>query len=173
MTNPPYYGPPQAGPWPPPAPKPSRAPLILAFVGIFIAIALAIGGWFRPTAQAAAPPADAAPTYSDQQVADAKTAVCGPHDLVGRATQYSGTQQNDDPTLKYVIAVNNRLAGALSGEYFLAKLDQYPATPADLSAATKGVSRSLIRKPSFFSSPTLPEMNSTTSTNPSTTLTPR
>jgi hypothetical protein len=104
-------------------------------VGIFIAIALAVGGWFRPAAQAAAPPVDAAPTYSDQQVADAKKAVCAAHDLVNRATLGAGTQKSDDPTTQLVIAVNVRLAGSLSAQYFQTKLDQYPATPADLSAA--------------------------------------
>jgi hypothetical protein len=110
----------------------------VSLVIALIAIAVAVAAWFRPANSEPPPPApDSTPKYSDQQIADAKKAVCAAHDLVGRATEYSGSQKNDDPTLKYIIAVNNRLAGALSGDYFLAQLNHYPATPHDLSAATQ------------------------------------
>jgi hypothetical protein len=76
MTNPPYYGPPQPSPWPPaPAPKPSHVPLVVAYVGIVIAIALGAVALFQPVNTEAAP-ASQAPKYTDQQVADAKKAVC-------------------------------------------------------------------------------------------------
>jgi hypothetical protein len=110
--------------------------MILAFVGIFIAIGLAIGGWFRPAAQAAAP-ADTAPQYSDQQVADAKQAMCAARDLVNRATETAGGQTSDDPTLKVVIAVNIRVGATASADYFLAILNEYPATQSDLAAAVR------------------------------------
>ena len=51
----------------------------VAFVGIFIAIALGVVALLRPAAQAAAP-VDAAPKYSEQQVAGAKEAECGARD---------------------------------------------------------------------------------------------
>jgi hypothetical protein len=66
--------------------------MTLAFVGVFIAMSVAIGGWLRPAAQAAAP-AEVAPQYSEQKVSDAKKAVCAAHDLVDRASTYSGGQK--------------------------------------------------------------------------------
>lgn len=138
MTNPPYYGPPQPawGPPPSPAPKPSRVPMIVAFVGIFIAIALGVVALLRPAAQAAAP-ADVVPQYSEQQVAEAKKAVCGAHDLVNRATQTAGRQSSDDPTQKFVIAVNIRVGSIASSSYLLNTLAQYPATAPSLATALR------------------------------------
>jgi hypothetical protein len=132
---------PPAGPlssWSPPVPKQSRAPVIISLVVALIAIAVAIGAWFKPSDRdAATPPSDPTPQYSDQQIADAKKAVCGAHDLVYRATTYSGTQKSDDPALQLIIAVNIRLTSSLSAQYFQTKLDQYPATPPDLAAAMR------------------------------------
>jgi hypothetical protein len=138
MTNPPYYGPAQPawGPPPSPAPKPSRAPMIVAFVGIFIAIALGVVALLRPAAQAAAP-ADVAPQYSEQEVAEAKKAVCEAHDLINRASTKSGGQKSDDQTLTFVIAVNVRLTGALAGSYMITELERNAATPPTLTLAVQ------------------------------------
>ncbi len=136
MTTPPYYGPPQPTWGQPPVVKPSRVPLIVAFVGIFIAIALGVVALFRPAAQAAAP-AETAPKYSEQQVAEAKKAVCAAHELVGRATQTAGAQTSDDPTVKFLFAVNGRVGAITSANYFLATLDQYPATVEGLASAVR------------------------------------
>jgi hypothetical protein len=103
-----------------------------------IAIAVAIGSWFKPADQETAPPpSDSTAKYSDQEIADAKKAVCAAHDLVYRATTSSGTQKSDDPTLQLVIAVNIRLTSSLSAQYFQTRLDQYPATPRDLAVAMR------------------------------------
>jgi hypothetical protein len=144
MTDSPY-GVTPGGTWPPPGPpatwptpasKQSRAPVIISLVVALIAIAVAIGAWFRPTPETPAP-ADAAQQFSDQQVAEAKKAVCAAHDLVNRASMGSGIQKSDDPTMQWVIAVNVRLAGSLSAQYLQTKIDQFPATPADLKAAVQ------------------------------------
>jgi hypothetical protein len=131
---------PPAGPppvWPPAAPKQSRAPVIFSLVVALIAIAVAIGAWFRPANHEAAPPADQTTKFSDQQITDAKKAICAAHDLVNRATLAAGTQKSDDPATQLVIAVNVRLAGSLSAQYFQTKLDQFPATQEDLAAAVR------------------------------------
>lgn len=134
-TWPPPAGPPPFGP--PPAPKQSRAPVIISLVVAFIAIAVAIGSWFRPTGDDSPPPSDATPQYSEQEVAEAKNAVCEAHDFVNRATQTAGRQTSEDPAIIAVIAVNIRLGSTLSASYLLATLDTYPATPPDLTKATR------------------------------------
>jgi hypothetical protein len=80
---------------------------------------------------------DAKPQFSDQQIAEAKKAVCAAHDLANRATGTAGGQSGDDPTLKFVIAVNIRIGAVASADYFLSTLNQNPATPADLAAAAR------------------------------------
>ena len=74
------YGPGPAAPsgWPPQVPPPSssgpsRLPTIIAIVIALIAVAVAIAAWFRPAPKAETP---AAKTYSEQEIADAKKAVC-------------------------------------------------------------------------------------------------
>jgi hypothetical protein len=133
MTNPPYYGPPQPSPWPPPPPG-RRGCRILAFVGIFIAVGLAIGGWFRPAAQDAAS-VHAAPQYSGQQVADAKKAVRAARDKTTKAVAGAGSQRRDDPTEKSIIMVNMRLAFDMMTEYLRSQLATNPAAPPAITTA--------------------------------------
>jgi hypothetical protein len=130
----PPLGSPQGPPpsWPAPAQQQSRLPVIISLIVAFVAVAVAIGAWFRPASEVTNP-ADRAPQYSDQQVAMAKKALCAAEDLVNRATTYAGNQKSDDPTQQLAIAVNVRLTGSLSAQYFQTKLAQYPATPEDLT----------------------------------------
>jgi hypothetical protein len=70
--------------------------MIVAFIGIVVAIALGVVALLRPAAQAAAP-LDAAPKYSEQQVADAKRAVCAARDQAFAALAGAGGQKSEDP----------------------------------------------------------------------------
>jgi hypothetical protein len=128
---------PPAGPppvWPPVAPKQSRAPVIISLVVGFVAVAVAIGAWFRPSAhEAPAAPSDTTPQYSDQQVADAKKAMCSAYDKIYNALKGAGSQTSDDPTLKFIIAVNIRLATVANSNYLTKALAENPATPTDLA----------------------------------------
>jgi hypothetical protein len=148
MTNPPYGNTP-GGHWPPPgtpagpppawpsvAPKQSRLPIIISLAVAVIAVAVAIGAWFKPTPEPTSPTVSS-PQYSDEQIADAKKALCAAHDLVTRATQAAGSQTSDDPTVKFLFAVNGRVGAISSANYFLATLDQYPATAQDLASAVQ------------------------------------
>jgi hypothetical protein len=101
-----------------------------------IAVAVAIGSWFRPAPETSAPTVSS-PQHSDEQIADAKKALCAAHDLVTRATQAAGSQTSDDPTVKFLFAVNGRVGAINSADYFLATLDQYPATAQDLATAVR------------------------------------
>ncbi len=66
-------------PWSPPPPRgPSRWLTFLALAIAVIATGLAIVGWFRPSL----PPPAAAPTYTEQQISDAKARACAAFDVV-------------------------------------------------------------------------------------------
>jgi hypothetical protein len=136
-TWPPPAGPPPLGP--PPAPKQSRTLVIISLAVAVIAIAVAIGSWFRPTTDESPPAADPTPQYSEQKIAEAKGAICEAHEFVNRATQTAGSQTSDDPSLRASISLNIRIGSTLSANYLLAKLDQYPATPAELADSARAL----------------------------------
>ena len=105
-------------------------PTIIAIVIAVIAVAVAIGAWFRPTPK---PEAPAAKTYSDQEVADAKKAVCDAYGKADRAIKTTGGKSGgDNPTAVVAVAVNVRLALSGSSSFLLQTLESNPATPRDL-----------------------------------------
>jgi hypothetical protein len=126
----PPAGPPPA--WRPPAPKQSRALVIISLTIGLIAIAVAIGSWFRPSPHPALP-TDPTPRYSDQQIADAKTAVCAVRDKAFNALKGSGGQHSDDPMSAFIITVNTRLAIHVSSDDLTQALHDNPATPPELT----------------------------------------
>ena len=135
------YGPGPAGPtpWqgPPPTGGPSRVPTIIAIVVAVIAIAIAIGAWFRPAPK---PEAPAAKTYSEQEVADAKKAVCDAFKDASRGVQAAGRRnEGPDPVAVLAVAANVRLALTAGSAYMLQSLDNTPAAPDDLKSAVKNL----------------------------------
>lgn len=102
-----------------------------------IAIVVASASWLRPTGDGSVPTVSPPPQYTEEEVAEAKKAVCDAHDFVNRATQTAGRQTSDDPAIKAAIAVNIRLGSTLSASYLLAKTDTHPATPPELEAAIR------------------------------------
>jgi hypothetical protein len=134
----PPAGPPPA--WPPVTPKQSRAPVIISLVVALIAVAIAIGAWFKPSDhEAQAVSSDTKPQYSGQQVADAKKAMCDAYDSAYKASANAGGQTSDDPTLKFVIAVNTRLATQFAANYLAKTLDQNPPTPSSLTGQIREI----------------------------------
>lgn len=113
----------------------SRWPSFAALIIATIALAVAIAGWFRPPAS---PAPEATPTYTDQQIADAKTKACEAFDLVDRGVvlQTSGGENlgtnRDDPALIKAQAANARLSLVAGSTYLRAHVS--PATPAGLAA---------------------------------------
>lgn len=133
------YGPGHAGPapWqgPPPSGGPSRVPTIIAIVVAVIAVAVAIGAWFRPAPK---PEAPAAKTYSDQEVSDAKKAVCGAYEDAYRAVTVAGNGDGgSDRATALAVAVNIRLALSTSGQYLLSTVDEQPAAPSGIATAAR------------------------------------
>lgn len=151
MTNPPY-GPTPGGQWPPPgppagpppawpsaAPKQSRTPVIVSLVIAVVAIAVALGAWFRPTDETP-PDTKATPQFTDQQVSDAKNATCSAYDKAFKAVTTAGGQISDDPSSKFIISVNVRLATQVASSYLTKTITQNPATPVDLATNIRDIS---------------------------------
>jgi hypothetical protein len=84
-----------------------------------------------------------APTYTDQQVANAKTNVCAAFAQVDRALgvaqSFSGSS---DPTAVLAVATSTRQALDFGSRYLLMKLADEPATPSDLATAIRNESDS-------------------------------
>ncbi len=110
-------------------------PTIIAIVIAVIAVAVAIGAWFRPTPK---PEAPAAKTYSDQEVADAKKAVCDAFDLVHEAVRINtGRDGGADPAATLAVAANARLSLYGGAGYLIDTLQKNPATPEELSGSVQ------------------------------------
>jgi hypothetical protein len=89
-----------------------------------------VGAWFR-----AAPTGPPPPVYSEQQVADAKEAVCEAYQKSWRSVQVAGSKKSDDPDAVIPIAaVNGRVAEVAVGNFLINSADANPAAPPELNA---------------------------------------
>lgn len=104
-------------------------PTIIAIVVAVIAIAVAIGAWFRPMPK---PEAPAAKTYSDQEVADAKKAACDAFDRGQKTLDVTGAKVATNPSDSFTVAVNSRVAIGAISNYWRSTLQHHPATPAEV-----------------------------------------
>ena len=121
-------------PWPPRQPSAGRSasqlPAIIAIVIALVAVAVAIAAWFKPTPKQEVP---AAKTYTEQEAADAKKAVCDAYGRANRAIQATGRKNGGtDPTSIIAVAVNVRLALSESSSFLLRTLDENPAASPEL-----------------------------------------
>lgn len=136
--------PPSRAPTPPTIPRPpSRWLSAAALVVALAALVVAIIGWFRP---APAPPPDE-PTFTEQQVADAKVRVCEAFALVdkGVTLQTGGGEQggvSNEPTMAEAQAANARLSIVAGAWYLRDHVD--PATPPPLATAVQHLSAILL-----------------------------
>jgi hypothetical protein len=103
-------------------------------IGLMAVGAIAVGAWFRPLPEnkrASPPPA---PTYTSQQIADAKAALCTAFDKVHHAVAANNSRSGgNDPTAVIAVATSGRQALEVGGRYLLTKLAEHPATPAGLA----------------------------------------
>src|ERR1700733_3641497 len=132
--------------WPSPSRAPSRWPTFLALALALVASGLAIVGWFRPSPSP--PPRSATPTYTEQQVSDAKTRACTAFELVktGTTLQAQGGEPNaqpsDDPAMRKAQSANARLSLTAGASYLLSHLD--PGTPQPLADGIRKLSSTLM-----------------------------
>lgn len=135
--------PPVPPPWSPvggPPRQPSRWVSVVSLVIALVAVGCAIAAWLRPVPKYQPP---AAPTYSSQQVADAKTKVCAAYTTVHHAVlANTGRSGDDDPATQLGLAANARIALFDSGDYLLKVLAREPAAAAALREATQALADS-------------------------------
>jgi hypothetical protein len=110
--------------------------MFVMFLITLVAVAAAVAAWLRPIPHnTSAPPA---PSYSEQQVADAKSKVCDAYGKVQNATTLNAARSGgDDPNAQLLIATTQRQVFVVGSSYLLTTLAEEPATPADLAAAAK------------------------------------
>ena len=114
----------------PPRPRRQWPAFALLVAALVVTLCVAIVGWFRP--EPAEPPP--APTYTNQQVADAKAKVCAAHEKVHNAIKVSTARdRGTDPTAQLVFAINGQQAMLAGSEYLRTTLSQQPATPNELA----------------------------------------
>ncbi len=129
-------------PWPvasPPAKRPVRWLVVFTSLGIaLLALGVGISAWFRPLPDNKSSGAPPPPTYTDQQVNEAKATVCAAFEEVHHAIHVSSARdRGNDPTANLAFAVNARQALVAGSEYLLMKLSEEPATSRELADAVR------------------------------------
>jgi hypothetical protein len=123
-------------PWSPAQPPrgPARWPVFVMFAITLVAVGAAIAAWLRPLPETkSATPT--APTFSDQQVTDAKSKVCAAYWKVQNVVNVNVARTaGDDPNSQLLIAVNQRQVFVISSAYLMTTLAEQLATPASLAA---------------------------------------
>jgi hypothetical protein len=100
-----------------------------------VAVVAAVAAWLRPIPHSTAA-TPAAPSYSQQQVADAKAKVCAAYWKVQNVVNVNVARTaGDDPNSQLLIAVNQRQVFVIGSAYLMTILAEEPATPSDLAAA--------------------------------------
>ena len=102
------------------------------------AVGIAIACWFRPAPTASAPTKPPGPTYTEQQITDAKASVCAAHQTVHQAVSLNfGRDRGTDPATQLASAVNARQALVAGSQYLLTTLAEEPATSPELAQAVR------------------------------------
>jgi hypothetical protein len=108
------------------------------FLITLVAVAAAVAAWLRPISHETAATPPAAPAFSDQQVAEAKSKVCAAYARVRHTAEMNSNRTGgDDPTAQLAVAVNERQIFVAGGAYLLTTLSEEPATPSELASAVR------------------------------------
>lgn len=117
----------------------SRLPNAIAIAIAVVALAVAAGAWFRPLPK---PEAPAAKTYTEQEVAEAKKAVCEAFEKANVAVLVAGrTNGGTDQAMVLAVAANVRLALSAGSMSLNESLADNPATPTGIGDAVKSLAR--------------------------------
>lgn len=129
---PPPSGPPPT--WPPTPPRNSRLPAIISLAIATLAIAVAVGAWFRPINDHESSRENPIPQFSERDIADATEIMCGAYEKAVKAVVgASGSQTEPDPLRSFIMSVDARFAFHVTAEYFISELGRNPATPTQLA----------------------------------------
>lgn len=121
------------------APRQRRWPVAPWLTAVLVAVGLVAGllggALLRPLFDR-----HGGPGYSDEQATDAKNTICAAYSKVHQAVVLNtGRSIGEDAPSIFAVAANARMALFDGGEYLLAKLNDEPATPADLTAAVRSL----------------------------------
>lgn len=105
---------------------------------IVVVAVVAVVGWLRPMQdnRRATPPA---PTYTDQQVANAKTNVCAAFGKIDHAVALSDAEaaRSTDRAAQLAAAALGRQVLDFGSRYLFAQVAENPAAPSALTLAVK------------------------------------
>ncbi|MBB3748216.1 hypothetical protein FHT44_000677 [Mycolicibacterium sp. BK634] len=104
---------------------------IVAIVLSLVVGALAIAALVKPAPKAEAP---AAKVYSEQEVADAKKAVCDAYGTAIHTLDVNKRKSSVNPADSFAVAVNTRLTVETVADYLTQVADAYPAPQPDLTS---------------------------------------
>lgn len=114
----------------------------LASLGVaLVAVGIAVAAWLRPVPESH-PAQVSEPTYTDQQIADARAHVCEAYSLVDHAVvtnTHRSSPTPGDETSSLATAANARLALYAGGDYLLSRLESAPAAPTDLASPVRSL----------------------------------
>jgi hypothetical protein len=102
-----------------------------------LGLGMGVAAWFR-----AAPPDTGKPVYTEQQMSEAKEAVCSAYARGVQSFRIAGSRQvgNDSETM--AIAVNTRLAEVAVGNYLINTANANPAAPYELRQLIEKLAKS-------------------------------
>ena len=129
-------------PWAQPAPaRGAGIARLLPVLGVvlgLLGLGMGVAAWFR------AAPADVAgqTVYTEQQVSEAKEAVCGAYATGVQSFQIAGSKNVDNHSEALAIAVNTRLAEVAVGNYLINMVNAHPAAPYELRELIKELAQS-------------------------------
>lgn len=103
---------------------------------MLVVVGAAIGAGVRPLFDAKSSPRPAPPTYTNQQVTQAKTAICTAYQRARQALDIAGARDaGDDPTAQLAVATGTRQALDVGGRYLITILAGEPATAPEVASA--------------------------------------
>ncbi|MGH7042836.1 MAG: hypothetical protein ACREFY_11975 [Acetobacteraceae bacterium] len=124
--------------------RPAHWPAFISLAIALVSLAVGVVGWFRPAPHNNEPPAPPKPTYTDQQVTDAKTSVCAAFGKIDHALGVADALRSgaSDSTAQLAVATSTRQVFEVGSRYLLTKLTEEPATPPDLADAVRRLANS-------------------------------
>jgi hypothetical protein len=116
--------------------RPLRWPTFVTLAIALIGVAVGFVGWFRPAWHPNQPPPR--PTYTQQQIADAKAGVCAAFKQVDHAVDLVQAQVGStDHATQVGVAALTEILLDFGNRYLLTTLDGQPATPSDLATTVR------------------------------------
>ncbi|WP_264002016.1 hypothetical protein [Mycobacterium florentinum] len=127
-------------PWPSASSRSTQWLAVISLVVAVLAICVAVGAWFRPSADSKSTPASHGPSYSTQEVTDAKTKICAAYEKVHHALVLSSARNGgSDPTAVLGVATSGRQVLDAGSRYLVTKLSEEQATSPELAIAVRNL----------------------------------